>query len=270
MDLEIAGKVALITGAGQGIGRGTAKVLAAEGAKVVVNDYYAQRAQAVAEEITRAGGQAVGIQADVTDRAGVKAMMAQAVETFGRIGILVNNAGVPVELREGKLALTVFAESEYELWKKVVDLNLYACLYCTHEVIRPMIEAREGKIISVISEAGRVGEPFQTVYSAAKAGILGFSKALAREVGRHAVNVNCVAVGGVAHEGTRGGLEPDADPETDPKLKKMLYNYPIGQGLGRIGVPADPAWAIAYLASPKACFITGQCLSVNGGFSMIS
>jgi 3-oxoacyl-[acyl-carrier protein] reductase len=133
-----------------------------------------------------------------------------------------------------------------------------------------MIERKQGKVISIISEAGRTGEANLAVYSGAKAGILGFTKALAREVGRYCINVNCIAIGATAHEGTKPVLNPDATPETDERLNKMLKLYPIGRGLGRIGRPYDAAYAVAFLASPKAAYITGQCLSVSGGFSMVS
>jgi NAD(P)-dependent dehydrogenase (short-subunit alcohol dehydrogenase family) len=270
MDLELGGKVALITGGGQGVGRETAKLLAAEGSKVVVNDLYQDKADSVAAEIRDLGGDALGIKADITDRDQVHAMVTKANEAFGPVDILVNNAGVIVELRTGEMARTAFAESSDALWKKVTDLNFYGCLNCTHAVLDSMIQRGTGKIISVISEAGRTGEANLAVYSGAKAGILGFTKALAREVGRHRVNVNCVALGATAHEGTKPALDPDATPESSPLLMKMLKVYPLGRGLGRIGRPSDAANAIAFLASPKAQFITGQCLSVSGGFSMVS
>jgi 3-oxoacyl-[acyl-carrier protein] reductase len=133
-----------------------------------------------------------------------------------------------------------------------------------------MVERKEGKILSIISEAGRTGEANLAVYSGAKAGILGFTKALAKEVGRYAINVNCIAIGATAHEGTKPILDPDATLQTDPNLDRILKVYPIGRGLGRIGRPYDAAYAIAFLASPKACFVTGQFLSVSGGFNMVS
>ena len=270
MDLELKEKVALITGAGQGVGKEIAKVLAAEGAKVAVNDLFKEKADNVVKEITEKGGIAVAVQTDVTNLEEVKAMMAKISANLGSVTILVNNAGVPLELRTGQMKRTIFAESEYITWKKHIDLNLYGCLNCTRTALPSMIERKEGKIISIISEAGRVGESNLAVYSGAKAGILGFTKAVAREVGRYAINVNCIAIGATAHEGTKPFLNPDATPETDPNLNKMLKVYPIGRGLGRIGRPYDAAFAVAFLASPKACFITGQCLSVSGGFSMVS
>jgi len=270
MDLELKGKVALITGAGQGVGRGIAKILGSEGVKVAVNDLFQEKADRVAKEIKDEGGMAIGVQGDVTNLDQVKAMAAKVAAKLGPVSILVNNAGVPWEVRTGQIKRTVFAESEYIAWKKQIDLNLYGCFNCTHSVLPSMIERKEGKIISIISEAGRTGEVNLAVYSGAKAGILGFTKALAREVGRYCINVNCIAIGATAHEGTKPILDPDATPETDPNLAKILKVYPIGKGLGRIGRPLDAAYAVAFMASPKASFITGQCLSVSGGFSMVS
>lgn len=270
MDLELRGKTAVITGAGQGVGREIVKVLAAEGVQVAVNDFYGDRAEAVANEIRALGGKAMAAQADITDFAQVTAMVSRVNETFGPVDILVNNAGVPIAVRTGQVARTVFSESEPSHWQKQIDLNTYGSLNCTRAVINSMIERKQGKVISIISEAGRTGEANLAVYSGAKAGILGFTKALAREVGRYCINVNCIAIGATAHEGTKPVLNPDATPETDERLNKMLKLYPIGRGLGRIGRPYDAAYAVAFLASPKAAYITGQCLSVSGGFSMVS
>lgn len=269
MDLELKGKVALVTGAGQGVGREIARVLASEGVSVGVNDLYKERADVVAREIMDSGGRALGIQADVTSLKQVERMVDEVEEALGPVNILVNNAGVPVEIRSGRMQRTLFIDSDPTWWRKHIDLNVYGCLNCSYKVLPSMIDRKEGKIINIISEAGRVGEVYLAVYSGAKAAILGFSKALAREVGRHRINVNCVALGATAHEGTRPRLDPDATPETDPTLAKMLKLYPIGMGLGRIGRPWDAAYAVAFLASPKASFITGQCLSVSGGFSMV-
>ncbi len=269
MDLELKGKVALVTGAGQGIGRGIATVLAAEGVKVAVNDFYRERAEKVAKEIEESGGIACGVQADVRDLEQVREMVAVIDRTLGPVDVLVNNAGVPIVLRTGEAKRTVFVESDLPFWKEQIDLNFYGCLNATHAVLDSMIKRKEGKIISVISDAGRIGEAYMAVYSGAKAGVLGFSKGLAKEVGRYKINVNCIAMGATAHEGIRDFLNPDATPEEDELLRKMLRAYPIGRGLGRIGRTFDAGYAVAFLASPKACFITGQCLSVNGGFTMV-
>ncbi len=269
MDLELEGKVALVTGAGQGVGRGISTILAEEGVKVAVNDFFEDRAVRVAKEIEEAGGSACGVQADVKDLEQVRAMVQTVGRTLGPVDILVNNAGVPIVLRTGEAKRTVFAESDLPFWKEQIDLNYYGCLNSTHAVLDSMIQRRGGKIISILSDAGRVGEANMAVYSGAKAGVLAFSKALAKEVGPHNINVNCIAMGATAHEGIRSFLNPDATPEEDELLRKMLRAYPIGKGLGRIGRPSDAGYAVAFLASPKSCFVTGQCLSVNGGFTMV-
>lgn len=269
MDLELTGKVALVTGAGQGTGRGIASLLAAEGVKVAVNDYFGDRADAVAKDIEAVGGIACSVQADVRDLEQVREMASAVSRDLGPVDILVNNAGVPIVLRTGEAKRTVFVESDLPFWKQQIDLNVYGCLNCTHAVLGSMIERRQGNIISIISDAARIGEAYMAVYSAAKAGVLAFSKSLAKEVGKHRINVNCIALGATAHEGIRNLLNPDATPEDDELLKKMLRAYPIGRGLGRIGRVSDAGYAVAFLASPKACFITGQCVSVNGGFAMV-
>ncbi|MBU2546881.1 MAG: SDR family oxidoreductase [Proteobacteria bacterium] len=271
MELAIQGKVALITGAGQGVGREIGRVLAAEGARVIINDLFEARARSVADEIGEAGGQAIGLQADVTDIEQVRAMAAAAVGRFGPIDIMINNAGVPAAFYDDEnFGYQTFADSPIDKWKQVTDLNFYGCLNCCAAVLPGMIEKRGGRILSIISEAGRIGEAYLAVYSGAKAGILGFSKALAREVGRYCINVNCIAIGATAHEGTKATLDPEATVETDPMLPKRLKHYPIGRGLGRLGRPSDAAAAAAFLVSGRAPFITGQCLSVSGGFSMVS
>ncbi len=269
MDLELEGKVAFITGAGQGVGREIGRVLALEGAKVVINDYFKDRAEAVAGEIQEAGGMAMGLQGDVTDSDQAKTMVARALEAFGPVDILVNNAGVPVAVRAGEMKRSVFADIDPADWRKDIDLSFIGCLNFTHEILPSMIERKQGKIINIISDAGRVGEAYLAIYAGAKGAVLAFSKSLAREVGRHAINVNSVSLGAVAHEGIRHVFDPEASPESDDRLRKMLKLYPIGVGLGRIGRPDDVAYAVAFLASPKSCFITGQCLGVNGGFAMV-
>lgn len=268
MDLELKGKVAFITGAGQGVGRGIAQILASEGVKVAVNDYFPERADKVVKEIKDAGGEAMSAPADITKFDLVKEAIGKVIAAFGPVDILINNAGIPA-VRGGGLPPS-FVKSDPTKWAIQVELNLYGVMHCTHTVLPLMIERKTGRIVSIISEAGRIGEENLAVYSGAKAGILGFTKAIAREVGRYTVGANCIAIGATAHEGTMPFLRTDTTPETDELLKKIVRNYPIGKGLGRIGRVTDAAYAVAFLASPKAAFITGQCLSVSGGFSMVS
>jgi 3-oxoacyl-[acyl-carrier protein] reductase len=268
MDLGLNDKVALVTGSGQGVGREIAKTLGSEGAFVIVNDVIEKKAQSVADEIKASGGRAIGLKADITRSSEVNDMVVNVQNTAGQVDILINNAGVPVPIRSGEHPKHMFVESQESDWKIYIDLNMYGWLNCTHSFLKTMIQRRQGKILSVISEAGRVGEAGDMVYSGVKAGILGFTKALAKEVGKHCINVNCIALGATAHEAMKL-LDPAAKPETDDLLMKLLKSYPIGKGLGRIGRPSDAAAAAAFLVSEQASFITGQCLSVSGGYSMI-
>jgi NAD(P)-dependent dehydrogenase (short-subunit alcohol dehydrogenase family) len=267
MDLQLENRVALVTGGGRGVGRGVCLRLAAEGAKVVVNDFHERRAERVVAEIREAGGEALSGPADITDLPAVQALVAKATETFGPVDILVNNAGIPAR-REGEEVTggwEDFYKSDPGSWRKMIDLNMYGTMNCTHAVLGSMVERRYGKIVSVMSEAGRMGEAKLAVYSAAKAGMLGFSKAIAREVGKHRVNVNVIALGAVdAKEAPFDQL----DDKAKERMTALFRSYPIGRGLSRISYAADAANAIAFLASDRAEFITGQVLGVSGGFAM--
>lgn len=270
MDLGLKDAVALVTGGGQGVGRAICKELAAEGAVVFVNDLFAERASSVAKEIVKAGGKAHAAAADITDMAQVNRMIADANAKAGHVTVLVNNAGIAPERREKGGRTPLFLEMPIEDWRKVVDLNVYGTMNCCRAVLPGMKECRRGSIVSIMSEAGRVGEARLAVYSGAKAAILGFSKALAREHGQDCVNVNVVALGAVSHEGIKSGpLNPSATIENDPLLAKMLNAYPISKGRGRLSRADDVASTVAFLASERAAFITGQSIGVSGGFTMI-
>ncbi|HEY2735315.1 MAG TPA: SDR family NAD(P)-dependent oxidoreductase, partial [Polyangiales bacterium] len=201
MDLQLKDKVAIVTGGGRGVGRGVCLRLAEEGAKVIVNDFHEHRAEKVAGEIRDRGGNALAVRADITNLAEVRAMVAKAVETWGAVDVLVNNAGIPTRDPSAEAdaggGWQDFATTNPESWSRVIDLNVYGTMNCTHSVLPGMIERRSGKIVSVMSEAGRVGEAKLAAYSGAKAAILGFSKAIARELGKHSINVNVVALGAV-------------------------------------------------------------------------
>ena len=261
MDLGLKDKVALVTGAGRHIGRQIAITLSQEGAKVVVNDYFADRAKAVANEIKAMGGEAIGVKADVREEAEVAAMVKEALDKFGKIDILVNNAGVLPE-GVGENIGPTFAESTKKLWDDTIGVNVYGVLNCTKAVINHMIQQKYGKIVNIISDAGRVGEPRMTTYSAAKAGMVGFAKALAKEVGRYRVNVNCVGVGATPQKGTITEI-----PEE--KLQAWFRMYPMARGWERLGLPSDIANAVAFFASDASVWATGQVLSVSGGYSMV-
>jgi NAD(P)-dependent dehydrogenase (short-subunit alcohol dehydrogenase family) len=274
MELGLTGKVALVTGSGRNVGRAVALRFAAEGAKVVVNDINVERAESVAKEIRDAGGQAIAAPVDITQEDQVRKMVAQAVEVLGPVDILVNNAGIPAPPQASdpktaaaarRAAWVEFHESSPDHWRKTVDLNVYGTMLCTHAVLKSMVERKSGKVVSVMSEAGRAGEAKLAAYSGAKASILGFSKAIAREVGPYGVNVNVVALGAVDPDPTPYGERAE---EKRVFLDKILRAYPIGQGLKRLSHPDDIADAIAFLASDRAAYITGQVLGLSGGFAM--
>jgi NAD(P)-dependent dehydrogenase (short-subunit alcohol dehydrogenase family) len=279
MDLGLTGKVAIVTGSGRNVGRAVALRLATEGAAVVVNDIHRERAESVAEEIRDSGGKAVANGADITQEDQVRKLVEQASSELGPVDILVNNAGIPsapsvdkAAAGDGKAASARkaawvdFHESSPDHWRRTVDLNVYGTMLCTHAVLQSMVARKSGKIVSVMSEAGRIGEAKLAAYSGAKASILGFSKAIARELGRHGINVNVVALGAVDPDETPYAERPE---ERRVFLDKILRNYPIGQGLKRLSRPDDIADSIAFLASDRARYITGQCLGLSGGFAMI-
>jgi 2-hydroxycyclohexanecarboxyl-CoA dehydrogenase len=266
----LGSKVALVTGGGQGVGREICERLAAAGARLVVNDLFGERAETVSKTIVSAGGQALPFPADITDADQVKQMIDAAEQQVGAVDILVNNAGIIPERRTGEVGLPFFVESEPSTWRKIVELNVFGTLNCIQAVLPGMIARRSGKIVSIMSDAGRVGEARMAVYSGAKAALLGFTKALAREVGPHAINANVVALAAVSHEAPMADfLARDATAENNETLKKVLRQYPIGQGLGRLTRPRDAADAVVFLCSDAAAYITGQCLPVNGGFAMV-
>lgn len=271
MNLGLEGQVALVTGGGQGVGRQICIELAGEGASVVVNDLVAARAQAVAGEIEAAGGRALAAPADITRPEQIDAMVRHAVEHFGQpVSVLVNNAGIVPERREKGGRTPLFMDMPVADWAKVIDLNVYGTMHCCRAVLPGMIERGGGRIVNIISEAGRVGEAHLAVYSGAKAAIAAFGKAIAREHGRHRITVNSVALGAVSHAGIKDGpLSVNATIETDERLGKMLNIYPIAKGLGRLCRPEDVSGVVTFLASERALFVTGQTLGASGGFVML-
>lgn len=270
MELNLKGRVALVTGGGQGVGRAICKELAAEGVKVVVNDLFAERAEAVAQEIRAAGGEAVSAPADITDSGAVAAMAAKGREAFGPITILVNNAGVTPERRAKGGMPPTFIETPDREMHSTVELNVYGTMYCCRAVLPDMVSEKWGRIISIASEAGRIGEARLAAYSGAKAAIIGLTKALAKEHGRDRVTANVVVLGAVSHEGIAPGqaTSADATPETNERLAKMLNAYPSAKGLGRLSRPEDVSGVVAFLASDRAAFITGQHVGASGGYAM--
>ena len=260
---DLTGKVALVTGAGQGVGLETARLLAQNGARAVaVNDLVAERAQAAAAEVAAAapGVEVVACPADVSDERAARAMVAEVEARFGRIDVLVNNAGIPPRDALAVGPRTHFLDTASADWEPWIRVNLYGVLYTTHAAVRGMVARRDGRIVTVISEAGRLGEPGLCAYSAAKAAAAAFSRALAKEVGPHDVRVNCVALGITRTPSTEHWFRDDH--AAMPEAMRRRYLLP------RLGEPRDAAAAILFLASDAARWITGQTLPVSGGYSV--
>lgn len=240
---ELTGRVALVTGAGQGVGAGIARVLAAQGAAVAVNDRHADRAEAVASQIAEAGGKACVVPFDVTQRAEVTAAIGSL--SLGPVDVLVNNAGVP----DG-MGVTQFRDMDPEGWAPFIDINLYGVLHCTKAVIDGMCERGFGRIITISSGAGVVGIPMGiSIYGAGKGGALAFMRHLALEVASTGVTANSLALGLMANAA-------NAD-----FTKAVARAIPVG----RAGTPDDIGAAVAFLASSEAAWVTGQTIGVNGG-----
>jgi 2-hydroxycyclohexanecarboxyl-CoA dehydrogenase len=246
------GQVAIVTGAASGIGRATAIRLAAEGAAVVIADLNAEDAGEVATTINAEGGRALALEVDVTDAPGVRAMTERAVSTFDKVDILISNAGWDRAAQ--------FADTDEELWDRVIAINYRGHLATTHAVLPYMTERGGGRIVTVASDAGRVGSSGEVVYSGAKGAVIAFSKGLAREVARHGITVNCVAPGLVDTPLLAGIAEGH-----EKLIGAIVRSIP----LGRTGLPDEIAAAICFFASHDAAYITGQTLSVNGGLTML-
>ena len=247
--MRLNDKVALITGASRGIGRAIALALAAEGARVVVNfNARGEAAERVVGEIAAAGGQATARQADVGDFAQAEALVKWTIETYGDLHILVNNAGIT---RDG-LILTM-SESD---WDDVLRTNLKSTFACSKAAVRHMLRRRYGRIVNITSVAGQIGNPGQTNYSASKAGQIGFTRSLAREVASRNITINAVAAGFIDTEIWSG-----VPAEAQQALLRMIP-------LGRKGTVDDIAHAVVFLASDEAAYVTGHVLSVDGGMAM--
>lgn len=245
---RLEGQVAIVTGASRGIGRAVAIALATEGAKVVVN--YAkssQAADAVVAEIEEMGSQAIALQADVAQTDQVDALFSAVLEQWGRIDVLVNNAGIARD--------TLLIRMKLEDWQAVIDLNLTGVFLCTKAASKVMLKQRSGRIINVTSVVGEMGNAGQANYSASKAGVIGFTKSIAKEVASRGITVNAVAPGFITTDMT-------ADLKVGEEVLKMIP-------LGRYGEPDEVAGLIRFLAADAAAaYITGQVINVDGGMVM--
>lgn len=240
--------IAVVTGAGRGIGQAIAETLSSRGATVIAADLDESSAQRVAAGL---GGEAAAMSVDVADKTSVHTLIAETIADHGRIDVLVNNAGWD---KAGP-----FVESDPGDWQRAVNINLFGVLNTCHEILPHMIERGAGRIVNIASDAGRVGSSGEAVYAAAKGGIIAFSKTIARESARYGINVNCVSPGP-----TDTALF-EAVTDGNEKLREGLIK---AIPFRRLGQPADLAQAVAFLASEQASYITGQTLSVSGGLTM--
>jgi 2-hydroxycyclohexanecarboxyl-CoA dehydrogenase len=266
MDLGLAGKTAIVTGGASNIGKAITEGLISEGANVVIADIDENQAQRVVEELQALGGaRAMFVKTNVGDRSQVHNMAERTIEAFGQIDILVNNAGWTNN--------DLFINKSYDDFEREIDINLWGPIHCIRSVAPSMMERSYGKIITIGSDAGRVGEYNEAVYGACKGGIITLSKALAREFGKHKLNVNVVCPGLTLPENPGDAGEESLWREdshqsrifqNEETLNKVVRRYP----LRRVGVPADVVPIVLLLASDQTSYITGQTISVSGGYAM--
>ncbi len=263
MELGLAGKTVIITGGASNVGRGIVLAFAREGSNIVIADIDEVQGQKTAELTRKQGGKVLVLKTDVTNPEQCQAMVKRTRDEFGRLDILVNCVGWIYD--------RLFIDKSREEWEKEVDTNYWSVINCVRAVIDHMIAQRSGKIISIASDAGKIGEYREAVYAGAKAAVIAFSKSLAREVGRYGVNINVLCLGTVPPASEEeigsesmwrsGGLFYKMTPEVKEKMAKA---YP----LRRLGKAEDVANAVVFLASDAAGWITGQAISVDGGYAM--
>lgn len=250
MDFGLKGKVALVTGGARDVGREIVLSLAAEGAQVAINYRTSgDEAEQLASEIAAKGGKAKSYKADVADYAAVKAMTDAIVKDFGGLNILINNAGLALRQR--------FMETKPEDWHRQIDACLYGAIHCCHAAGPHLDAAKNGRIVSIIGDSSRVGESGLAIVAAARAGVVALMKSLAREFGRSGTTANTVSLGLVETAHDKDWVEANRE--------KLVKLYPVR----RLGLPDDIAPMVTLLASPRSGWITGQVISVSGGFSMV-
>ena len=245
-------KVAFITGAGRGIGREIARTLASRGMDIIVTDVNIDNANETVSIVEKEGGKAVAVYCDVTKLESVQEAVGASLAHFEKIDVLVNNAGWD--------KVEPFLKSEPSTWKMIMDINMMGQIHTCKEILPVMIKNGSGKVINIASDSGRVGSSGEAVYSAAKGGVIAFTKTMAREMARHKINVNCISPG----------------PSNTPLFEEIgSYNEGIAAALEkaipfrRLAQPSDIANGVAFLASEEADYVTGQTLSVNGGLAMV-
>ncbi|MFC1994625.1 SDR family NAD(P)-dependent oxidoreductase [Chloroflexota bacterium] len=250
--MKLSGRAVIVTGGAKGIGRATSLLLATEGARVAIFDIHEDEAAKTITEIEHDSGYALFIRTDITKEEEVRSAVDEVVASFGGIDVLVNNAGW------SKLGELVDVEKEVR--DMILNVNLMGTLYATAAVIPHMIHQNSGRIINISSGAGRIGSAGNTIYSTAKAGVIGFTKALAREVARNQINVNCICPGQIDTD-----LLWELTASTPGLVEATKKNTP----LRRLGKPEDIAAGVLYLASNDADFVTGQTLGIDGGLTMV-
>ncbi|MBM3133140.1 MAG: SDR family oxidoreductase [Chloroflexi bacterium] len=272
MDLGLAGKTAIVTGGGSNIGRAIVLALASEGMNVVIAELMEESGKKVADlaNSKKAGGKAIVVKTDVTNWDSVQAMVKKAVAEFGQVHVLVNNVGWTFD--------RFFLEKPVEEYQKEINLNLLSNIYCTRAILPHFIEKKGGKVVSLASDAGRMGEFREAVYGACKAGVICLAKSLTREYSRNNITFNCIAPGATipmtadevsdisifSKQGFGAGITQEAIPKE--QREKMAKAYP----LGRLGTNVDIAKAVVFFSSNLSDYITGQTISVSGGYAMVS
>lgn len=264
MELGLAGKTVIVTGGGSNIGRGISLAFARERVNLVIADIGEAQAKKTAANAEELGAKTLVVKTDVANWEQVQATVQKTLDTFGRVDVLVNNVGWAAE--------RLFIEKPRAEWEKEIQLNLWSVINCTRAVLDPMIAQKKGAVVSIGSDAGRMGEFREGVYAACKAGVMGLTKTLAREVGKHGIRLNVVCPGTTMPSSEEEIGETSMWAGTlgkgwnTPEMRERIAKaYP----LRRVGKPEDIANAVVFLASDAASFITGQTLSVSGGYTMM-